>query len=97
MRGDQAHTERLRMLAQRGFGGRAELEVVGRDGDALPAQVLGEDAPDLAVADEPDLPVARVHRLQSSETLARLTTSAYFFDSAPTKAPNCSRVAGKVS
>src|SRR5665213_1036028 len=40
----------------------AELEVVGGDLNILLAQVLGEDAADLAVADEAHIPLFRIGR-----------------------------------
>jgi hypothetical protein len=51
-----------RVVAQRRTGGAAELQVVRDDRDALRAQILREDAPDLAVADEADLPEPGVAR-----------------------------------
>ena len=55
----QRHAMLGRMGQQRRRLGAAELEVMGRDPDALGAQVLGQDAAHFTVADKADVPVAR--------------------------------------
>ena len=51
------NAEGSRMIPQRSGLIAAELDVVGADLDVLLAQVLGQDAADLAVADETHMPV----------------------------------------
>ncbi len=45
------------MIAQRSSLFAIELDIVGTDLDVLLAQVLGQDAADLAVADETHVPL----------------------------------------
>jgi len=56
VRSRQRHAEFRGVLSQRAGLIAAELGVKGADADLLLAQVLGEDAADLAVADETDMP-----------------------------------------
>ena len=57
----QAYAMDPGMVAQRrGRARRAELQVMGHDLDAARPQILGEDPPDLAVADDGHLPVQRI-------------------------------------
>src|SRR5262245_27552898 len=79
MRDDKIDTVRGRMLAQRTFRARADLDVARADLDAGLAQVFGKNAPDFAVTDKTDMPVEWIRRHRfSSDPSVPIHQSTYF-------------------
>ena len=72
MRRTQHDTVARRVFTQRLAVVAVELQVVGADGDAARVQVLGQDAADLAVADERDGPHQSTYRRPAAASGSRI-------------------------
>src|SRR3984885_533869 len=78
MRGRQRHAMLPGVVAQRAAAlVAAKLDVISGDLDLLLAQVFGEDAPDLAIADQADIPLFGICWERGHEYLSFLSATSW--------------------